>query len=53
MFYVVTVLLTFLFQIAEIKRLLPRLKSMSFRLHHSEVVQDIKPVSTLNSPFPP
>ncbi|KAG8272107.1 Protein diaphanous 1 [Homalodisca vitripennis] len=31
--------------LAEIKRLLPRLKSMRFRLHHAEVVQDIKPVS--------
>lgn len=29
--------------IAEIKRLLPRLKSMRFRLHHAEIVQDIKP----------
>ena len=32
-------------QISEIKRLLPRLKSMSFRLHQSEMVQDVKPVS--------
>lgn len=31
-------------QISEIKRLLPRLKSMSFRLHQSEMVQDVKPV---------
>ncbi|CAB3371123.1 Hypothetical predicted protein [Cloeon dipterum] len=29
--------------ISEIKRLLPRLKSMSFRLHHGEMVQDVKP----------
>ncbi|XP_059482585.1 protein diaphanous isoform X2 [Neocloeon triangulifer] len=29
--------------ISEIKRLLPRLKSMSFRLHQSEMVQDVKP----------
>ncbi|GLG93013.1 Uncharacterized protein GBIM_00523 [Gryllus bimaculatus] len=29
--------------LSEIKRLLPRLKSMIFRLHQSEMVQDIKP----------
>ncbi|XP_054279707.1 protein diaphanous isoform X2 [Macrosteles quadrilineatus] len=29
--------------LAEIKRLLPRLKSMRFRLHYTEIVQDIKP----------
>lgn len=29
--------------LAEIKRLLPRLKSLSFRLHQSEMVKDIKP----------
>ncbi|XP_075219811.1 diaphanous related formin 1 isoform X2 [Lycorma delicatula] len=29
--------------IAEIKRLMPRLKSMKFRQHHPELVQDIKP----------
>lgn len=27
----------------EIKRLLPRLKSLSYRQHHPEMVQDIKP----------
>ncbi|XP_049792914.1 protein diaphanous isoform X1 [Schistocerca nitens] len=29
--------------IAEVKRLLPRLKSLSFKLHYNEMVQDIKP----------
>lgn len=29
--------------ISEIKRLLPRLKSLSFKLHYTEMVQDIKP----------
>ncbi|KAG8234233.1 hypothetical protein J437_LFUL007738 [Ladona fulva] len=29
--------------IAEVKRLLPRLKSMSFKQHYAEMVQDIKP----------
>ncbi|PSN30139.1 Protein diaphanous [Blattella germanica] len=29
--------------LSDIKRLLPRLKSMSFRLHFNEMVQDIKP----------
>ncbi|XP_066990875.2 protein diaphanous isoform X2 [Anabrus simplex] len=29
--------------LAEVKRLLPRLKSMSFKLHFSEMVHDIKP----------
>lgn len=29
--------------LADIKRLLPRLKAMSFKLHFSEMVQDIKP----------
>lgn len=28
----------------EIKRLLPRLKSLSYRQHHPEMVQDIKPL---------
>ena len=40
----------FLFQLADIKRLLPRLKAMSFKLHFSEMVQDIKPVSILVLP---
>ncbi|KAL1117746.1 hypothetical protein AAG570_004061 [Ranatra chinensis] len=33
----------FAYTISEIKRLLPRLKSMSFKLHQPEMVQDIKP----------
>nr|CAD7437653.1 unnamed protein product [Timema bartmani] len=33
----------FAITISEVKRLLPRLKSMSFKLHHSELVQDTKP----------
>lgn len=32
-------------QLASIKRLVPRLKSISFKQHYSEMVQDIKPVS--------
>jgi len=42
----------FLLQLADIKRLLPRLKSMSFKLQFSEMVQDIKPVSILVLPCP-
>ncbi|XP_073989603.1 diaphanous related formin 1 isoform X2 [Rhodnius prolixus] len=33
----------FAYTLAEIKRLLPRLKSMKFKQHHPEMVQDIKP----------
>jgi diaphanous 2 len=33
--------------LASIKRLVPRLKSISFRQHYNEMVQDIKPVSVL------
>ncbi|XP_066903255.1 protein diaphanous [Halyomorpha halys] len=33
----------FALTLAEIKRLLPKLKSMKFRIHHPEMVQDIKP----------
>jgi len=42
--------LFFLLQLADIKRLLPRLKSMSFKLQFNEMVQDIKPVSILALP---
>lgn len=31
--------------ISEVKRLLPRLKSLSFRQHYAEMVNDVKPVS--------
>jgi hypothetical protein len=40
----------FLLQLADIKRLLPRLKSMSFKLRFNDMVQDIKPVSVLVFP---
>jgi len=43
-------LFVFLLQLADIKRLLPRLKAMSFKLHFNEMVQDIKPVSILVFP---
>lgn len=33
----------FAITLAEIKRLLPRLKSMSFRQHYNEIVADVKP----------
>lgn len=33
--------------ISEVKRLLPRLKSLSFRQHYAEMVNDVKPVSIL------
>ncbi|XP_063219909.1 protein diaphanous-like [Bacillus rossius redtenbacheri] len=33
----------FALTISEVKRLLPRLKSMSFKLHFTEIVDDIKP----------
>jgi Formin Homology 2 Domain len=36
-------------QLSSIKRLVPRLKSISFKQHYSEMVQDIKPVSSVDS----
>ena len=36
-------------QLSSIKRLVPRLKSISFKQHYSEMVQDIKPVSSADS----
>lgn len=36
----------FCVKMSEVKRLLPRLKSLSFKHHYVEMVQDSKPVST-------
>ena len=36
-------------QLSSIKRLVPRLKSISFKQHYSEMVQDIKPVRSADS----
>ena len=38
-------LLFFPFQIAPIKKILPRLQSISFKLRFSEIVEEIRPVS--------
>lgn len=50
LFFIYIYLFIYFLQLADIKRLLPRLKSMSFKLHFSEMVQDIKPVSILVLP---